>query len=316
VDQIFLDLSNNVFQSMAHARSQRAFLFLIPEQISHNRPMQDNQSFVIDELKMPKPHQFNLLMLLLLSFSATAQFGVNDGFVNTNAVQSLHLLVSRADNAYQKQNYKTAFNLYQILSKQAWDQFSQYRIAYMYANGQHVRQNYIMAYAWSTLAAETGIPELKQYNLLIADKIDEKDLAKAKDIANRLIREYGVFQQAMASSKMLRKEKFSCTGSRVGNSCSRISSSGPSCNIAADRPPPPKCLRMGRLGLNSVAGTFPLRLKRAEQHLELLMQEFNPGKVELRDLELLEDEVNDDDDSEMNVPELVDEAPSGTDRDH
>jgi len=246
------------------------------------------------ESKMSKSHEFTLLLLLLLTCSAQAQFDLNDGFVSTNAVQALHLLVMRADKAYLENNYKTAFKLHLILSKQAWDQFSQYRIAYMYANGQHVNQDYIKAYAWSYLSAETGIPEFIQYNLHIAEKLDEGSLAKATNLANRLIREFGTYQQAMESIKVLRKEKFSCTGSRVGNSCSSVSFNGPSCGISADRPPPPKCLRMGRLGLNSVAGGFPLRVKKVEQRLELLIDEYNPGRVELRELELIDEDVKRD----------------------
>lgn len=239
-----------------------------------------------------------LLFIIIVNYSATAQFGSNDGFVNTNAVQALQLLVMRADSAYQKQDYKTAFDLYQILSKQAWDQFSQYRIAYMYANEQHVNQDYVKAYAWSYLSAETGIPELLQYNRYITTKLNKTELSKAKDLAIKLIKEFGVFQQAMESKKLLRRQKFSCTGSRVGNSCSSVSFNGPSCGISADRPPPPKCLRMGRLGLNSVAGSFPLRVKKVEQRLELLIDEYNLGKVQLRELELIDEDAKPQDDEE------------------
>jgi hypothetical protein len=230
-----------------------------------------------------------LIMLQLLSTPAMSQFGVASGLVSTSAVQSLQLLVSRADEAYRRKEYKRAFELYQSLAKNAGDKFSQYRLALMYAQGWHVEKNTVEAYAWSSLAAETEIPEFLAYQQQLEDQLEINELIQARKRANHLIENFGVFQQAYTSSKLLRRKKFSCTGSRVGNTCDRVASSGFGCAIGADRPPSETCLRMGRMGLNSVTGTFPLKLRQVEIELRELMRIYNPGQVTLGELELIDD---------------------------
>jgi len=229
-----------------------------------------------------------VVLALLLSTPAMSQFG-GSGIVNTNAVQALQEMVYRADQSYASGDYKTAFKLYERLAQDAGDNFSQYRLAYMYLHGQHVEQDPVKAYAWSSLAAETGTDQFQQFHRQVASGIDSETLTRAEVFTKDLRAKFGVFQQAYQTRKLIRAEKFSCTGSRVGNTCASVSSQSLSCAAGADQAPSETCLRMGRMGLNAVAGSFPLQVKEAEQLLEGLMRTYNPGQVTLGELELIDD---------------------------
>jgi len=232
-----------------------------------------------------------VLMIILLTMHAPAawsQLG-NSGSANTNAVQALQEIVLQADQAYENQDFNKAFKLYQRLAKDAGDEFSQYRLAVMHYLGQHVERDVVSAYAWSALAAESGIKQYSQFNRKIASALKHEQLEAGTSMAQDLIQQYGIFQQAWKTRKLLRQEKFSCTGSRVGNTCASVSTQDFSCSIAAERAPSERCLRIGRMGLSAVAGAFPLEVKKAEQALEALMDRYNPGKVTMGELELLED---------------------------
>jgi TPR repeat protein len=60
-----------------------------------------------------------------------------------------------AQLAYQKADYERAFKDYRELAELGQPQ-AQYNLAIMYAKGQGVRQSELNAYAWATLAAESG----------------------------------------------------------------------------------------------------------------------------------------------------------------
>ncbi len=233
--------------------------------------------------------------LLLLLSPAHAQLDSSSGVVNTNAVQALQVTALQADQAYEDGKYKRAFKLYQQLAKDAGDGFAQYRLGVMYYFGQHVEQDIVSAYAWSYLAAESGIEPYRKFNRQMATKLDDAELAPADKLAKVLIQKYGIFQQAFKTRKLIRKEKFSCTGSRVGNLCANVATQDFGCSAAADRAPSERCLRMGRMGLNAVAGSFPLKVKQAEQTLETLMDRYNPGNVTIGELELLDETGRHDD---------------------
>jgi hypothetical protein len=230
------------------------------------------------------------LYLLAICVAAHAQFDSSSGVVNTNAVQALQVTALQADQAYDDGKYKRAFKLYQQLAKDAGDGFSQYRLGVMYYFGQHVEHDIVSAYAWSYLAAESGIAPYRKFNRQMATKLDDTEHTPANNLAKELIQKYGIFQQALKTRRLIRKEKFSCTGSRVGNTCSSVSVRTFNCSAGADRTPSEKCLRMGRMGLNAVAGSFPLKVKQAEQTLEALMDRYNPGNVNIGELELIDED--------------------------
>jgi TPR repeat protein len=60
-----------------------------------------------------------------------------------------------AQLAYHKADYERAFKDYRELAELG-QPVAQYSLAIMYAKGQGVRQSDLNAYAWATLAAESG----------------------------------------------------------------------------------------------------------------------------------------------------------------
>ncbi len=227
-----------------------------------------------------------VVMALLLSTPAMSQFG-DGGVASTNAVQALQATAYQADQAYAEQNFRRAFKLYERLAKDAGDEFAQYRLALMYYFGQHVEQDLVKSYAWSYLAAETGIDQFQQFHRQVKSQIDPNLLTGTQAYTKDLQKKFGVFQQAYETRQLLRKEKFSCTGSRVGNTCASVSTQDFSCAASADRSPSERCLRMGRMGINSVTGTFPLKLRQVEAELQDIMRTYNPGQVTLGEFEVL-----------------------------
>lgn len=213
---------------------------------------------------------------------------VVDGGGSMNAVQALQQLQQRADEAYAKADYERAHKLYLHLN-QVGDKYAQFRLAAMYEDGDFVEQDLLAAYAWSLLAAETGRKAFRDYHQQIKARLSSDQLPQARQRASELVAEHGIFIQAMRAQDMLRKEIKGCTGSRVGNRCDAVSSVSFDCGVSADRLPEPKCLRMGSLGLTAVAGVFPAQIRQVQNGLRDFISEYNPGQVELGDLELMPD---------------------------
>ena len=68
-----------------------------------------------------------------------------------------------ATDAYDRNDYKTAYKLLLTLAKQG-DVEAQYRLGLLYDDGYEVPQDYKEAVKWWKLAAEQGL-EIAQYNL-------------------------------------------------------------------------------------------------------------------------------------------------------
>jgi hypothetical protein len=220
---------------------------------------------------------------------AQALGSITDGRGSANAVQALQMLHQRADLAYVQKEYARAYELYVHLNK-VGDKFAQFRLATLYEDGRHVQQDLVEAYAWSYLAAETGRKSLREYHLQIKSKLPAEQLPQARERASALVAEYGIFQQAIKAKDMLRSEIRKCTGSRVGSRCDAVSSSNLGCGITSDRLPETKCLRIGSLGLVAVNGVFPAQIRQVQNGLRDFISDYNPGRVELGDLELIPDQ--------------------------
>mgnify|MGYP006418544791 CR=1 FL=1 len=87
-----------------------------------------------------------LLSLLLVISVNTTYADFNDGY-----------------NAYEKGDYKTAFNEWKPLAMQG-DEVAQYNLALMHANGEGVLKDYKEAVKWYRKAAEQGYSKA-QFNL-------------------------------------------------------------------------------------------------------------------------------------------------------
>lgn len=228
---------------------------------------------------------------LLLCHSLWAQ-NLGSGLAgggNMNAVQALQVLQQRADQAYAENDYKRAHELYLHLNK-IGDKFAQFRIAAMHEDGHFVEQSLIEAYAWSFLAAETGRRAFREYHQKIKSSLEPKALVLARERASELVAEHGIFAQAIRAQDLLRKERKNCTGSRVGSRCDAVAAVSFDCGLSAERLPETKCLRIGSLGLTAVAGSFPAQIRQVENGLRDFIREYNPGRVELGDFELIPDE--------------------------
>ena len=62
--------------------------------------------------------------------------------------------------------------------------------------------------------------------------LNDEQLSRAQDRAGELIREFGMYAYATDTDKTLRSMLSQCAGSRVGNTCNKISVSWPGCDIA------------------------------------------------------------------------------------
>jgi len=207
-----------------------------------------------------------------------------------NAVQSLQQAQQRADDAYADQNYKAAYRRYMKLAE-VGDKFAQFRLAVMYEEGQHVAQDMIASYAWSYLAAESRRKEFTSYHASIKSKLKPAQLNAARRNAGDLIAKYGLYRQAAEAEELLVKTLRTCTGSRVGNTCDAVEVTDFTCNIQSDRMPSPSCLRIGTMGLQAIVGSFPLQIRHVRQNLRNFMDQYNPGRVELGDFELIDEDA-------------------------
>jgi len=123
---------------------------------------------------------------------------------------------AEADQYYAQGNYKKAFKGYFKLAK-IGDHYSQYWVANMYANGEGKRADLEYAYAWSTLAAESGREKLVRHSEELLERNTDKQAALKK--AGKLKRKYGkqaLEDRADLIAKREAGRRFgSCTGSRL-----------------------------------------------------------------------------------------------------
>jgi len=230
------------------------------------------------------------MLVLLVSQASHAQFTVwSDGSprAQMNAVQALQQMQQRADQAYSDGDYKMAYRLYQKMTK-IGDNFSQFRIATMYEEGLYLPQDLVQAYAWSYLAAEVGRKQYMDYHESIKAKLAPEQLPQARSAASLLVQQKGIFANMVKSDEMLREALKNCTGSRVGNRCDAISSISFNCSAANELEGNLDCLRLGSLGLTSIAAQ-PADIRKLQISLRDFIDQYQPGQVELGDFELIDD---------------------------
>lgn len=208
---------------------------------------------------------------------------------NVNAVQAYTKLQENADAAYKEKSYKQAYKYYLKLAEFG-DKFSQYRIAYMHYNGLGVAKDPVQAYAWSYVSAETKKKGLVNYHVSIKQKLNDSQKSQAQELAEEYHDKYGLYSVAHNARMLIKQQKKKCVGSRLGNSCDRISSVGITCNAFENNLPSNECLTLGAVGLPGIAGMQPKDVRLVENNLADIMRQYSPGTVELRDLQIIEDE--------------------------
>ncbi|MDA3933550.1 MAG: hypothetical protein PF630_04365 [Gammaproteobacteria bacterium] len=225
---------------------------------------------------------------ILFVHPAYAQFSVlNDSAPKSfmNAKQALQQMQGRADQAFAEQNYQRAFQFYNKLNK-IGDNYSQFRLATMYEDGLYVEPDIIEAYAWSYLAAEVGRKAYMDYHLQIKSKLTAGQLPLARQRASELIKKYGVFVSLVRTQDLLRESLKNCTGSKVGNRCDAVSMQSFNCSSANELEGNLDCLRIGSLGLASIA-VSPVDIRMLQRSLRDYIDQYQPGRIELGDFELI-----------------------------
>ncbi len=258
------------------------------------------------QLNKTTPFGQKLIVVLLLCFAASALYAQGSqgipqqDFGNSilgaagseagtiNAVLAFEKMQEAADAEYKAERFEEAFKYYHELAKFN-DKFSQYRVGFMYANGRGVEKDMAKAYAWTYVASETRQKGFVNYHVQLRDGLTDSELARGKELAEEYFGDYGTFAVANQAKRLIRKQKRECTGSRVGSSCDRASATGFNCGLTSQGVIGRECMTLGAIGLPSVVGLQPTDLRNAEKQLNVLIDTYNPGRVELGELELIED---------------------------
>lgn len=96
---------------------------------------------------------------------------------------------SEANSAYDSGNYARAMKLFLDMAKQG-SALADFNIGFMYANGQGVPRNYVLAYMWTNTAAVSATDHdyQKQYASLrdaIAKKMTPGQIIEAHNLARK-----------------------------------------------------------------------------------------------------------------------------------
>lgn len=237
----------------------------------------------------------SLLLCLLIACSSPAQElfapSVSIGANSQNAVAAYQRVKQAADSAFSTGHHRKAYDTYLTLARLG-DQFSQYRIAFMLQNGMGVPRDLTKALAWAYVAAEKRTqPALDQYESIKAAMSDEQWQA-AEPLAMQYLKDYGVSASSRRAYNIIRRQLRQCTGSRLGARCDRVYASSMNCNTASQGMPGESCLVMGLTGLPGVQRMQPATIRRTQENLLVLIENYNPGRVEFGEFQVLED--NDD----------------------
>lgn len=166
-----------------------------------------------------------LLLTVVLLCCSSATFGNNQEFYVVNESD-----IAKADELFQKEQYKESQQLYSKLAK-AGDKYAQYILSVIYLNGLTGERNLEKAYAWARVAKEDGSKELSKHfdhvNSLIPPENKDQIVKSSSDI----YRQYSNLGIAENYLSYLKDEFPKCTGSRLGvnvNACERVQVT---CNI-------------------------------------------------------------------------------------
>ena len=139
--------------------------------------------------------------------------------LQTSAVLASEVKEYRAEAAqyYEKNNYKKAYKIYFKLAK-VGDHYSQNKISQMYVDGKGKDIDLAEAYAWSVLAAESGVEGIAIKSEKLLQQTEDK--AAAEKRAGKLMNKYGKDAlQAKADKRERMKynhKSGGCTGSKLG----------------------------------------------------------------------------------------------------
>jgi hypothetical protein len=127
----------------------------------------------------------------------------------------------QADQLYASSKYVEAFRNYLILAKQG-DAFSQYRVSYMYLEGQGHESDIVEAFAWSYLAAQNKSDPLIDYRDTVSALVPKDQQNKAVRKIDYYMRKWGNRKLASDMITQTKRELKDCTGSRLGTRCEEV----------------------------------------------------------------------------------------------
>ena len=132
-----------------------------------------------------------------------------------------HALQQHADSLYDQGDYGAAMKQYLALAKRG-DTFSQYRVSYMYLEGQGLPSDVIESFAWASLSAQNYQKDLVLYRNIVSSLVPGDEQRKAARRVDYYMRRWGNRAIAQDAVKGARRELRDCTGSRLGTRCEEI----------------------------------------------------------------------------------------------
>lgn len=127
----------------------------------------------------------------------------------------------KADQQYASGKYTEAFKNYLQLAKRG-DSFSQYRVSYMYLEGQGHEADVVEAFAWAYLAAQAKQDPLIDYRDTVSALVPKDQQPKAMRKVDYYMRKWGNRKLASDMITQTKRELNDCTGSRLGTRCEEV----------------------------------------------------------------------------------------------
>jgi hypothetical protein len=127
----------------------------------------------------------------------------------------------QADKLYAGGKYTEALKSYLSLAKQG-DSFAQYRVSYMYFEGQGHESDIVESFAWAYLAAQNKSDPLIKYRDTVSAMVPENQQNKAVRKIDYYMRKWGNRKLASDMITQTKRELNDCTGSRLGTRCEEV----------------------------------------------------------------------------------------------
>jgi hypothetical protein len=221
--------------------------------------------------------------------------------MDVSAESQYHAWQKEADSYYEKGDYSAAYKKYLNLAKKG-DSFSQYRVSFMNLQAQGVKsEDIVEAFAWSVLAAQNGQPDLVKYRKAVSAMVPENQRRKAERKIDYYMRRWGNIAIAQDAIVGARKQTRDCTGSRLGMRCDEVYaaqmptfwSTNPGLGDGSDggSAAPSGSVSAAQTGVGGRDGRDLAYYQALRDQIATLNRyiEENTGKVEIGELEVIED---------------------------
>ncbi len=221
------------------------------------------------------------------------------------ALKDLQGMQETADTAFADGDYKQARKLYYQLAYLG-NKYAQYKLSIMYMYGYHVEQNWSRAYAWAHTAAEHGQDSLVEHKQTVWQAVPGNQRDKASKIADKYMEQYNDKNIARVLWIKARQKKLKSIGRGLMPDslvAVQIPCDDPSAQSSVDVGGNVGALKQdGCAGFT--AGEDPaLTMLRLEAIERLMKTRYEGGIVELRDFEVIDEDIEDDDEDSEQLDE-------------